>query len=164
VNRLFLSCLLAGCAAFFVPQVALAALHTGEAAPAFDLPRLAGGSSLSLASLHGKPVYVNFFASWCAPCNEEAPAVSSLYKKYRSRGLVVIGIDEQEPAAKGTEFVKKNDLTFPAVSDEDGKAGAAYAAIGLPVHIFIDRQGKISTYRLGEMQPTEIEAAIQKIL
>jgi cytochrome c biogenesis protein CcmG, thiol:disulfide interchange protein DsbE len=164
VKRILLAALAAVLAAAVVPQVALAALHAGETAPAFDLPHLEGGGSVSLASLHGKPVYLNFFASWCAPCNDEAPAISSLYKKYHGRGLVVVGIDEQESPNKGSEFVKQHSLSYPAVGDEDGKAGEAYGAIGLPIHIFIDRQGKISTYRLGEMDPGEIDAAIQKIL
>jgi peroxiredoxin len=164
VKRIVLAGLAALLAAIVVPQVALAALHAGDAAPAFDLQRLQGGGSVSLASLHGKPVYLNFFASWCAPCNDEAPAISSFYKKYRGRGLVVVGVDEQENPAKGLEFVKGHSLSYPAVSDEDGKAGEAYGAIGLPIHVFIDRQGKISTFRLGEMDPGEIEAAIQKIL
>jgi len=163
-KRPWLIVVLTAAFATLAPLAALAALRAGDAAPAFSLPRLTGSGALTLASLQGKPVYLNFFASWCAPCNEEAPAVLNLYKKYRGRGLVVVAIDEQEDPRKGVQFIKQHDLPFPGVSDEDGKAGEAYGAIGLPVHIFIDRQGKVSTYRLGEMEPAEIEAAIQKIL
>lgn len=149
-------------AAAFLPPAAAAALHAGDAAPGFELPRTSGGS-LTLASLKGKPVYLNFFASWCAPCNEEAPSVVHLYKKYHARGLVTVGVDEQEDRAKALEFAKKYGLPFAVVID-DGKMGSSYGAIGLPVHVFIDREGKISTYRLGIMDAAEIEAAIKKAL
>ena len=113
-------------------------------------------------SLHGKPVYLNFFASWCAPCNEEAPFVVSLEKKYRPKGLVVVGVDEQEDASKAKGFAAKYNIPFAVVLD-DGPMGKDYGAIALPVHVFIDRSGKVSTYRLGEMSAGEIEDAIKKI-
>ena len=162
MNRSLVRALSFAIAAAALPLAATAAPHAGDAAPAFDLPRTSGGS-LSLASLKGKPIYLNFFASWCAPCNEEAPSVVRLYKKYHARGLVTVGVDEQEDRAKALEFAKKYGLPFPVVID-DGKMGSSYGAIALPVHVFIDRQGKISTYRLGEMEPAEIEAAIKKAL
>ena len=164
MNRYLLAFALAASALLAEPGVAVAALHAGDPAPAFDLPRVGGGKPISLASLQGKPVYLNFFASWCAPCNEEAPSIENLTKKYRSRGLVTVGVDEQEDPSKGLDFLKKHGIAYPAVSDEDGKMGNEYGALGLPVHVFIDRSGKISTYRLGEMDPSEIDAAIQKIL
>jgi len=150
-------------AAALLPQAALAALHAGDPAPPFALPRAPSGS-LSLASLKGKPVYLNFFASWCAPCNDEAPTVVALYKKYHPHGLVTVGVDEQEDASRGLEFAKKFGLPYAIVVDEDGKMGSAYGAIYLPIHVFIDRRGNISTYRIGQMDPGEIEAAIKKII
>lgn len=135
----------------------------GGAAPAFSLEKTSGGA-VSLASLRGKPIYLNFFASWCGPCNDEAPAVVGLYKRYHPRGLVTLGIDELESKAKAIEFKKKFNEPFDVVVDADGKMGRDYGAIGLPVHVFVDRRGKISTFRLGEMTPGEIEAAIKKIL
>ena len=121
------------------------------------------GSKFSLSSLKGKPVYLNFFASWCAPCNEEAPSVVSLAKKYHAKGLVVVGVDEQESADKAKGFADKYKMTYPIVLD-DGPMGKDYGVLALPVHVFIDRNGKISTYRLGEMNPGEIEDAIKKIV
>jgi peroxiredoxin len=149
-------------AAASVPALAAGPLHKGDIAPAFTLPRVTGGT-LSFASLHGKPVYLNFFATWCAPCNEEAPSVVSLESKYRSKGLVVLGVDEQEGTAKAKGFADKYKIPFKVVID-DGPMGKDYGVLALPVHVFIDKQGKISTYRLGEMSPSEIEAAMRKIL
>ncbi len=141
---------------------ALAAPHAGDAAPAFSLPRTTGGN-VTLTGLHGKAVYLNFFASWCSPCNEEAPAVALLAKKYAARGLTVVGINEQEDKSKASAFAHQYKWPF-AVAVDDGEMGKQYGVIALPVHIFIDRSGKISTYRLGEMDPGEIADAIKKIL
>jgi peroxiredoxin len=146
-----------------VPVFALSVPHRGQAAPGFDLPRLHGGE-LSLASLRGKPVYLTFFASWCAPCNSEAPSIVQLDRKYRPKGLVTLGVDEEESAARADAFAKQHALPFVVVLDDDGTAGQNYGAVGLPVHVFIERSGKISTYRLGEMSPADIEAAIEKIV
>jgi cytochrome c biogenesis protein CcmG/thiol:disulfide interchange protein DsbE len=145
------------------PALAFSVPHRGDAAPNFALPRLRGGE-LSLASLRGKPVYINFFASWCAPCNAEAPSIVQLDRKYRAKGLVTLGVDEEESASKADGFAKKYALPFGVVLDGDGTMGQNYGAIGLPVHVFIERSGKISTYRLGEMTPAEIEEAIRKIV
>lgn len=141
---------------------ALAAPHAGDKAAAFTLPKAAGGD-LTSASLRGKPTYLNFFASWCGPCNEEAPSVASLYAKYRSKGLAIVGVDEQEDKSKALDFAHKYKWPF-TVAIDDGEMGKNYGAFALPVHIFIDKHGKISTYRLGEMNPGEIEDAIKKII
>jgi len=150
--------------AFFLATPASAGVpHAGQAAPPFSLPRAAGGAAVSLASLRGKPVYLNFFASWCSPCAEETPWVVDLYKKYRSRGLVTLGVNELENAQKALTFAKEHGITYPVLVD-DGAMGKNYGVIAMPVHVFIDRQGRVSTFRLGEMTSTEIEAAIKKIL
>jgi len=145
-----------------VATAARAALHAGDAAPEFALPTTSGGS-VSSARLKGKPLYVNFFASWCGPCNEEAPAVGTLYKKYHARGLTVVGIDYLEDKASAVGFAKKYGWPF-LIGIDDGSAGEKVGLFGLPVHVFIDKSGKVSTVRYGEMDAPDIEAAIKKIL
>ena len=145
-----------------VAAPALAVPHAGDAAPAFTLPKVSGGD-LTLASLHGKATYLNFFASWCAPCNAEASTVASLYSKYHTRGLTIVGVNEQEDKAKALDFAHKYKWPF-TIAVDDGEMGKNYGAFGLPVHVFIDKRGQISTYRLGEMDPNEIEDAIKKII
>lgn len=141
---------------------ALAVPHSGDTAPPFTLPQAKGGT-LSLQQYKGKPLYLNFFASWCAPCNSEAATVAALYKKYHPKGLATIGVNEQEDKSKALGFAQKYKWPFAIVLD-DGNMGKSYGTIALPVHIFIDKTGKVSTYRLGEMEPSEIEDAIKKIL
>ena len=109
-------------------------------------------------------MYLNFFATWCPPCNEEAPSIAKLDARYKSRGLVVLGIDELEDQQKAKQFLDKYHLPYSAVIDTDGKTGRDYGAVGLPVHVFIDRSGTVATFRLGEMNPAEIETAIKGIL
>lgn len=155
--------LAAALVATLLPAAASAAPKTGDAAPGFTLPTLAG-KPLALASLKGKAVYLNFFASWCGPCNEEAPAIGKLSVKYKPKGLAVVGIDELESAEKAGGFMRHFHLPYTAVIDGDGKTGRDYGALGLPVHVFIDRNGIVRAYRLGEMTPQAIESAIQGIL
>ena len=152
--------LAAACAA---PLPALAVPRVGNAAPAFSLPTV-GGKTLTLESLRGNPVYLNFYATWCVPCNEEAPVIGRLSNRYKARGLTVLGVDELENPQKAKEFLTKYHLAYNAVVDDDGKAGKDFGALGLPVHVFIDRGGIVRTYRLGEMNPDEIETAIKGIL
>ena len=142
---------------------AFAVPHEGDAAPAFSLPGAAGGT-VSRAAFKGKPVYLNFFASWCVPCNDEASSVAALYGKYRGRGFNAVGVNELEDKSKALAFAHQYKWPFPIALDGDGTMAGSYGILGLPVHIFIDKNGKVSTFRLGEMDPPEIEAAIRKIL
>lgn len=136
--------------------------RVGHPAPSWTEPT-SSGSRLSFSSLQGKPVYLNFFATWCGPCNEEAPDINALQKQFASRGLQTIGIDELENAEKAAQFTQKFGLVYPAVIDE-GTLQGEYAINGLPVHVFIDRHGVIRKMVAGEMSKAEIAAAIRSIL
>jgi peroxiredoxin len=147
----------------FVPAAATAALHAGDPEPALTFPT-ATGKTLALSSYKGKPVYLNFFATWCPPCNSEAPSVGKLAAAYGKRGLAVIGVDELESAPKAQSFITQYHLSYPAVLDADGGALRAFGGFGLPVHVFIARNGTVKLVHIGEMSPPEIEAAIKSIL
>ena len=143
---------------------ALAVPHAGDVAPPFSLARVTGGGTLSLAQLRGKATYVNFFASWCPPCNAEAPAIARLYRKYRSRGLTIVGIDELEDKGKAKDFASHYKWPFAVVLDDSGNTGRDYGALVLPIQVFIDKRGNVSTYRFGPMSPAEVDEAVRKIL
>ena len=136
--------------------------RVGAPAPPWSAPT-ASGKTLTLESLRGKAVYLNFFASWCPPCNEEAPDVNALQKQFASRGLQVVGVDELEDAKTAEAFKKKYGLVYPAIVDE-GKMQGEYSVNGLPEHVFIDRSGVVRKIVAGEMTKPEIAAAIRSIL
>lgn len=135
----------------------------GLPAPDWSQPTVTG-TKLSLASLRGKPIYLNFFATWCPPCNEEAPYINALAKQYGARGLQTVGVDELENAKKAAQFVHKFNLAYPAVVDGDGTLQTQYSINGLPVHVFIDRKGVVRKIVAGEMSKQQIAAAIQSLL
>ncbi|GAC1407661.1 MAG: TlpA disulfide reductase family protein [Candidatus Velthaea sp.] len=145
------------------PLGASAAPTVGAPAPAFTLPTV-GGKPLALAALKGRAVYLNFYASWCGPCNEEAPSIGKLSAKYKAKGLTVVGVNELENPQKAKSFMQHYKLPYDAVLDSDGKVGKDYNALGLPVHVFIDRKGIVKTYRLGEMSSQDIETSIKGVL
>lgn len=153
---------LAACASGGQNGTSNAHAQKGKPAPDFKLP-LSTGGTLALNSLHGKPVYLNFFATWCPPCNEEAPDVNALQKKYAARGFTVVGVDELENAQSAESFRKKFSLVYPAVVD-GGALQEQYAVNGLPVHVFIDRNGVVQSIVEGELSKTQIEKRIQAIL
>jgi cytochrome c biogenesis protein CcmG, thiol:disulfide interchange protein DsbE len=147
-----------------VPAAALAVPQPGQPVPALSLPS-PDGKTISLATLHGKPVYLNFFASWCGPCNEEAPSIGVLRRKYEPRGLQVIGIDELDAPGEAAKFQKKYADPYSLVGiDDSGTTGRTFGAVAMPVHVFIDRYGTVRTFRIGEMNSHEIEAAIKELL
>jgi cytochrome c biogenesis protein CcmG, thiol:disulfide interchange protein DsbE len=150
-------------AACCVPVAAFQGASAGKPAPNFTAP-LANGGNLSLSALRGKAVYLNFFATWCAPCNAEAPDINALQRQYGRRGFVTVGVDEREDADKAKSFVHKFGLSYKAIVDANGDVLSPYGAIGLPMHVFIDRHGTIKLMRNGEMSKEEIEAAIKSIL
>ena len=147
-----------------VPAAALAVPQVGKPAPALSLPS-ADGKTVALDKLRGRPVYLNFFASWCGPCNDEAPSIRALRQKYGPRGLQVVGVDELDPPGKAAEFTKRYNDPYALVGiDDSGTTGRTFGTVAMPVHVFIDKNGVVRTYRIGEMSPQQIESAIKAIL
>jgi peroxiredoxin len=147
-----------------MPLAALALPQPGKPAPAFSLPSPAG-KPVSLAGLRGKTVYVNFFASWCGPCNAEAASIGKLRAQYARKGLQVVGVDELDAPGQGAAFQKRYGNPYGLVAiDDSGAVGRSYNAVAMPVHVFIDRRGIVRTFRIGEMNPGEIENAIKDAL
>jgi cytochrome c biogenesis protein CcmG/thiol:disulfide interchange protein DsbE len=136
--------------------------HVGEAAPDWSEPSLPG-PTLSLASLQGKAVYLNFFATWCPPCNEEAPAIDALARTYAGRGLRVVGVDVLENASKAASFRREHHLFYPVVADR-GVLRNQYEVNGLPVHVFIDRAGVVRKVVVGELSPAAMRDDVESVL
>lgn len=139
-----------------------AVAHVGKAAPDWSEPSIPG-PTLSMASLRGKAVYLNFFATWCPPCNEEAPAINALARTYGPQGLQVVGVDVLENAAKAGSFRSQHRLVYPVVVDA-GTLRNQYNVNGLPVHVFIDRTGIVRKIVVGELSPEAMRANIELAL
>jgi peroxiredoxin len=121
------------------------------------------GKPISLQSLRGKVVYLNFFATWCPPCNAEAPSIDKVSQAERDAGLQVVGVDVLESPAKAKLFRSEHSLTYPIISD-DGTLRSQYSIEGLPVHAFIDRKGVVSKIVVGEMTPSQIQSTVAQLL
>jgi cytochrome c biogenesis protein CcmG, thiol:disulfide interchange protein DsbE len=136
--------------------------RVGQPAPAWTEPSLPG-PSLSLSSLRGKAIYLNFFASWCPPCNEEAPSIDALARNYATRGLEVVGVDVLENARKAESFRDEHHLVYPIVVDS-GTLRDQYQVNGLPVHVFIDRDGVVAKIVVGELSPAQMRTDVERLL
>ncbi len=139
-----------------------ATAQVGQAAPDWSDP-LVGSGSLTMAQLRGKPVFMDFFATWCPPCNAEAPMVNAAYKVYGPQGLQVVGVDVQENAQKAKQFVDQHQLTYPAIVDS-GTLSDQYRINGMPVGVFIDKTGVVRKIEIGQLSPEQLDADIKSIL
>lgn len=132
-------------------------------APEFTLTNLRGGASLNLADLRGRPIVLNFWASWCGPCRDEMPILQATHQRY-SDSVLVIGVDQGEPEATVQAFVDEFGLTFHILLDQDMAVGDRYRVMGLPTTFFIDRNGTIRKIWTGEMNSAILAEGIQEII
>jgi cytochrome c biogenesis protein CcmG, thiol:disulfide interchange protein DsbE len=117
-------------------------------APVFRLDRLDQPGKLSLASYRGRPVVINFWASWCIPCKEEAPLLESVWKQYRDRGLVVLGVDINDVRSEARRFARENEMSYPLAYDGPGETTTDYGLTGVPETFFVARNGKLVCERI----------------
>ena len=117
-------------------------------APAFTLDRLDRSGQLALDDLKGKAVVVNFWASWCIPCRDEAPVLQKTYERYRDRGLVVLGVDVNDFKADARRFMKRYGITYPVAYDGKGSTVGKWGVRGFPETFFVDRTGTLVGERI----------------
>ena len=117
-------------------------------APAFTLDRLDRDGQLGMGDLKGKAVVVNFWASWCVPCRDEAPVLQKTYERYRDQGLVVLGVDVNDFRQDARRFMKRYGLTYPVVYDGKGSTVGKWGVRGFPETFFVDRTGKLVGERI----------------
>ncbi len=117
-------------------------LEVGEPVPAFTAELLEGEGSKSLADLRGMPVVVNFWASWCVPCDDEAPLFREAYSRYGKR-VYFVGIDIRDAKSEAVQFVRKYDLDYIQLRDEDLSIYDDYGLTGQPETFFIDQDGEL---------------------
>ena len=126
------------------------AVERGAAAPTVALPRLGSTSPPpTIASLKGRVVYVDFWASWCVPCRLSMPALDSLYRKHSAAGLTVIGVNKDTSTEEAQKFLKRVPVGFPLARDEQDAVAKAFDVKAMPSGYLIDRKGVVRKVHRG---------------
>lgn len=144
--------------------------------PDFSLPLLVGDGTISSDELRGKPVVLNFWASWCIPCREEAALLEEKWREYRDR-VTFVGVNLRDEPADARAFVKKYGMTYPVVRDAEQTLARAIGLVGLPQTFFITSEwlyaGRTAgpavgssnqTQWLGAIEAEELEAQLQALV
>jgi peroxiredoxin len=134
-------------------------------APDFTIDDLSG-KRISLKSLRGTVVFLNFWATWCIPCRQEMPTMEKLHREFKDQGLEVVAVNFRETGKEVRKFISELGLTFTILLDKNGKVSEEYGAWSLPLSYFINRKGefvgKVIGYR--EWDSQEGKAFFQKLL
>jgi thiol-disulfide isomerase/thioredoxin len=144
-----------------------AALEPGAPLPSLAIARLEEpAQALSLASLKGSVVYVDFWASWCVPCRLSMPALDALYQRNRGRGFAVVGVNKDVSAADAERFLKRVAVTFPLVRDADDAAARSFDVKAMPSGYLVDRKGVVRKVHRGFTAETaaQLEKEIEALL
>jgi cytochrome c biogenesis protein CcmG, thiol:disulfide interchange protein DsbE len=135
----------------------------GRPAPRLVVPQL-GGGTIDLAALRGRPVWVNFMATWCAPCRDEFPVMNRFAIRHAEDGLVVLAIDVREDEGTVAAFANALNARFPMGLDADGSAQDAWDAHFLPIHFWIDAEGIVRDGALGGIPPDLMAEGLRRIM
>lgn len=136
---------------------------TGQTAPSFAVPQLEGGSA-GLASYRGRVVVMNLWASWCPPCRAEMPDLQRLYAAYRSKNVVVLGVDQGESAQRVSAFAASLGIHYPILLDQEQQYGRVYAALGLPTTVVVDANGVVARGFDGPLSYAQMVSAIAPLI
>jgi len=136
----------------------------GSMAPVFTLSRLEGPGKVSLASYRGKPVVLNFWASWCDPCKGEAKVLERDWSSYRSRGVVFLGVDYHDLASEARRFVSAHALTFTMLEDGSGKVTGSYGISQVPETYVLSRQGRVVAHLACPLTSSELSGEFRSAL
>jgi cytochrome c biogenesis protein CcmG/thiol:disulfide interchange protein DsbE len=133
----------------------------GRPASSFMLP-LFDGATLRLEDLRGKVVFLNFWASWCPPCRQEARLLEAAWQKHRGEGVVFVGVNIQDDESRAREFLQEFGITYPNGIDRGSKIAIDYGVWGLPETFFITRDGRITYKHIGALGPDTITAKLSE--
>lgn len=139
-------------------------LAIGDPAPAVKLPKLEGPGEGSLANYRGRWVLVNFWASWCPPCREEAPALEEFQKQHGNAEVSILGIDSGDLSDDGKAFVDRYGLSYPQLHDGQGSAADDFGTSGFPESFLIDPSGRLQLVWKGPLTSDDLNEEVLPLL
>jgi thiol-disulfide isomerase/thioredoxin len=135
----------------------------GKLAPDFELDTL-DGQTVILSQLKGRPVLVNFWATWCGPCRYEMPFLQQIYEDWPGDELVLLTINVGESSSDVSQFMQSQGFSFTVLLDGEAAVAQRYSVTGIPTTFFIDKEGVIQNVHVGSFQSqTDIETILSKI-
>ncbi|MGH2358668.1 MAG: TlpA family protein disulfide reductase [Candidatus Limnocylindria bacterium] len=146
-----------------VVRVLAPGASVGSPAPDFALADL-DGNSVHLADLRGRPVIVNFWASWCVPCREEFPLLAQAAEEHAGDGLVIIGVAYDDTAGSARAFMEEFGAEWPAAMDPGGRVAQRYGIFGPPESFFIGRDGTVVARQIGLLRASDLDAKLALIM
>jgi cytochrome c biogenesis protein CcmG, thiol:disulfide interchange protein DsbE len=135
----------------------------GKTAPGFSLT-LFGGNTISLKEQRGQVVVINFWASWCVPCREEAADLEQTWRHYQGKGVSFVGINVSDTDRNALAFIKQFDITYPNGPDRLGRIAKAYGITGQPETYVVAPDGRLVARRLGPLSQEQLQALIEQYL
>jgi len=146
-----------------VGRGSLPGAQIGQEAPGFALSDL-NGAPVRLSDLRGRPVIVNFWASWCGPCVREFPLMQQALKDHATDGLAVVGIVFNDRSENARDFMTKMGARWTAAMDPNGEVAQRYGIIGPPESFFVDRNGIVVGHQIGELMPRDLRQQLVALL
>jgi cytochrome c biogenesis protein CcmG, thiol:disulfide interchange protein DsbE len=157
----------------FVPRLTAGCgkVSGGQMAPDFTADVIAnspaqGQASLGLAEMKGHPIVLDFWATWCGPCQIEAPILNGVAERFKDKGLLVVGVNTSDPSGRKLAplFVAKKGISFPIVYDEGDAIAHQYQVENMPTLIVISKEGKIVATRQGLTSDADLERLVRQVL
>ena len=122
------------------------------------------GRTVTLSKLRGQVVIVNFWASWCLPCREEAAYLEQTWRKYKDKGVMFVGVDWVDTPTNALAYIKEFDITYPNGPDLGTKIAQAYRIQGVPETYYVDKRGMLRGVHIGPLKSPELDQKIDELL
>jgi len=146
----------------FDDQVLLAGQHPPQLDEVFG--KITVGRSLDLRDLRGTPLVLNFWASWCIPCREEAPVLEAGWQSFGPKGLLFLGLNMQDITSDARDFVSQYHLSYPTVREPSNDTARAYGVTGIPETFFISSRGRVVGHVIGVVDETQLREGARAAL